>query len=197
MNNWTAAEILLGAAVLALAMPREDGFLIPERRDWLGWLRRRLPGARLRSEEHGEQEARDYVRALRGEKEFVLRQADLPSNRRVWQAPPVTKPTPEQAARLPWGPARDPALTGSRSVPAKREKRPGDAPTVVMQVLRPFIEREVGGYLRALPSYDDPPGALPGGGLLPVPLGPVVLGTPDHHGAPQDVDGDQGEEGHL
>jgi hypothetical protein len=198
VNNWTAAEILLGAAVLVLAMPREDGFVIPERRDWLGWLKGLRPRVRRQREEDGGREADRYVTALRAEP-VIIRQDQLPSLHRAYQGPVVTRPTVEQERRQrpPWQAAAAPVPPPARGVPGRKPRRraPGDPPTVVIEVMRPAISGDLGTYLAELPAYtdldDDSEDAFF------VPRSSIALGAPDHDGTPQHVDDDEAEEDDL
>jgi hypothetical protein len=158
-----AAGVILGFAVLALAMPREDSFLIPERRDWRGMLRRRFSRReRERLEVTGELEAAAYVAELhedRGRHRAVpvmtIRRDELPSMHRTWV--PTTlltdAPAPWEEAPLPEpGPEPEPVLPPP---PARRRRRQGDPPTIVMDVVRPAIDRDLGMYLSRLPRYPE------------------------------------------
>lgn len=199
VSNWTAAEILLTAAVLALAMPREDGFVIPERRDYLGWLRRLLPGARRRREEEAGAEADRYVTDLRTDRDqdpMTIRADQLPSTQRVYRGPLISPPT---SLKPPWQTADNPVWAvqpleePGQEKPAPRRRAPGDPPTIVMEVLRPAIRGDLGHYLEELPSYPD----LGDSDYFFVPRSSLALSAPDHDGAPYHVDDDQPQEGHL
>jgi hypothetical protein len=187
-------------AVLALAMPREDGFLIPERRDYLGWLRRLLPGARRRREEEAGAEADRYVTDLRTDKDqspMTIRADQLPSTQRVYRAPLMSPPS---ILKPPWQEAEDPArsrgpATAPQESPVYRRRAPGDPPTIVIEIMRPAIEGDLGNYLARLPGYPDDD-ALSARGPF-VPRASLALGPPDHDGPPQDVQGDQGDEDDL
>jgi hypothetical protein len=196
VSNWAAA-FLLAMAVLVLAMPREDGFLIPERRDWLGWLKRMRPGARRRREEEGQAEADRYVTDLRTDRDqdpMVIRVDQLPSAQRRWQPPVQPEPS---SLKPPWKTAENTSWNlpvAQEPQPQKRPRRaPHDPPTVVIEIMRPAVEGDLGRYLaEQLPAYADE-----SAGLFFVPRATVALGAPDHDGAPHHVDGDQGQEGHL
>lgn len=195
MNNWTAAEILLGAAVLVLAMPREDGFLIPERRDWLGWARRILPSVRRRREEEGAREADRYVTDLRAEPDqdpMLIRRDQLPSARRRYVTPLLTQPTEEQAAhRPPWKTAENPAWGAPQEAPPGRRRRaPGDPPTIVIELMRPGIADDLGRYLAELPAY---PEAGEPGDALPVPRSSLAPASPES--GEEDAPGGEGKGG--
>jgi hypothetical protein len=187
VNHWYAAEILLTAAVLALAMPREDSFVIPERRDWLGWAKRLRPGARLRREEAGAREADQYVTELRADS-LLIRVKDLPSTRRRWEP---LEPPKRSECRPPWKTAE--WAPAPEEPPERRRRAPGDPPTIVFEVVRPAIDSDLGRYLERLPAYPEDDS----GDLFFVPRTSLALGPPDHDGAPQHVDDDQPEEGDL
>lgn len=150
MTGWDTAGLILGICVLALAMPREDVLLIPERRDWLATLRRFMPKARQRAEEAGQREADEYVAALRAEEpaSLVIRWSELPSATATVEVKQLG--TGEIA---PWGPAPDPAAQPAQEEAPQRPKR--DAPTIVMEAVRPEIERDLRPYLDGMPSYED------------------------------------------
>lgn len=195
MSNWTAAEILLGAAVLVLAMPREDGFVIPERRDWLGWLKRLRPGTRRRREEEAGHEAERYVTDLRTDQEpMTVRQDQLPSLNRKFSSTVLT--TAPEGQRPPWQAAENPARAvpqEAREKPEEKPRRraPGDPPTVVFEIMRPAIAGDLGRYLEELPSYADL-GSSPDPFF--VPRSSFALGVPDHDGAPHHVGDHESEE---
>lgn len=197
MTDWASVEVLLTAAVLALAWPREDELLLPERRDWRGTLRRLVsPAARRMREAQGGREADDYVRALHAEPEtMVIRQSELPSAVRRFETGLVTPQTGEQARhRPPWKTAEHYGWTEAHApAPAPRRRAPGDPPTIVMEVMRPAVAADLGAYLKALPGYDDAPGQS----FPVVAPGLLALDAEDHDGAPHDVDDDQGEEEDL
>jgi hypothetical protein len=190
---------LLAVAVLVLAMPREDGFLLPERRDWLGWLRRLRPGFRRKREEAAGREADDYVTDLRTDRDqdpMTVRADQLPSASRVYRGPLVSPPT---GKKPPWKTSENPAWTsGANQVlppeaPARARRRaPGDPPTIVIEIMRPAIEGDLGYYLTTLPAYPDDSAGDPF-----VPRSSLALGAPDHEGPPRDVQGDQGQEDDL
>lgn len=194
MNNWTAAEILLAAAVLVLAMPREDGFILPERRDWLGWLRRLRPRARRQREDDAGREADQYVTDLRTDRDqdpMTVRQDQLPSARRRFASPLVTDPTPGQ--KPPWRTAENPSWGVPAQVlpPEKRRRRaPGDPPTIVIEIMRPAMDGDLRRYLERLPSYTDLDDS---GDVLFVPRSSLAPGAPDGSSAPQTAgDGEAG-----
>lgn len=200
VSNWTAAEILLGMAVLALAVPREDGFVLPERRDWTGWLRRLLPKARRRREEEAGYEAERYVTDLRTDRDqplMTLRQDQLPSMSRVHRPPLASPPS---ALKPPWKTAENPGW-GLRAAPQeppggepkRRRRAPGDPPTVVIEIMRPAMEGDLRRYLEELPAYADDDLSA---GVF-VPRASLALGAPDHDGAPEDVDDDGPQEADL
>jgi hypothetical protein len=199
VNNWTAAEILLGVAVLVLAMPREDGFLIPERRDWLGWLRRLRPRVRRQREEAAGREADRYVTDLRTDRDqdfMTIRQDQLPSAQRNFASPLVTDPTPGQ--RPPWKTAENPAwgLTRGKAQDAAsgrpRRRAPHDPPTIVVELMRPAVAGDLGRYLAKLPAYTD---LDESGDVLFVPRSSLAPGTPGRDGEPQRAeDSESGEE---
>lgn len=192
MSNLTAAEILLGIAVLVLAMPREDGFILPERRDWTGWLKRLLPKARRRREEEAGREADRYVTDLRTDRDqplAVIRQDQLPSTVRKFRTPLLSPPTEQKP---PWKTAENPAWN-PQPVPLEKPRRraPHDPPTVVIEIMRPAVEGDLGHYLAELPAYTDD------SEFLFVPRSTLALDDPDHHGAPGDDDDAQREAEHL
>jgi len=186
MNHWTAAGILLAAAVLALAMPREDGFILPERRDWLGWLRRLLPGARRQREEAAGREADQYVTDLRTDKDqdpMTVRADQLPSVHRRFSSH-VTDPTPGQ--KPPWRTAENPSWNIPVQVPQQKRPRrraPNDPPTIVVELMRPALDADLGRYLETLPSYPDLPDS---GGVFFVPPSSLAPGAPQHTGDDED-----------
>jgi hypothetical protein len=154
MTGWETAGIILGICVLALAMPGEDALLIPERRDWLALLRRFMPKARQQAEEAGAREADDYVAALRGEPEtMTIRQRELPT---AMATVPVKQLGPDEAP-APWAPApwSPPPAPGQNAQARPKQKPKRDAPTIVMEAVRPEIERTLRPYLDALPSYEE------------------------------------------
>lgn len=158
VNNWTAAEIILGIAVLALAMPAEDGFLIPVRRDWLAPFRRFSRRARRAREADGAREAEAYITDLRQDPHdpMILKRDDLPSQHRVVRTKVLTEPTAGQ--KQPWPTADNPRWglgTGPQPTAKPRRRAPGDPPTVVMEVMRPAMDDDLGNYLRGLPGYED------------------------------------------
>jgi hypothetical protein len=206
VNNWDLSAALLAAAVLVLAMPREDGFLIPERRDWFGWLRRMKPGSRRRREEAGGYEAERYVTDLRTDRDqdpMTIRQDQLPVMSRVYRGPLISPPTDQKP---PWKTSENPAwTTGASRVPGQEEpqelpvqrprrRAPGDPPTIVVEIMRPAVEGDLGTYLAQLPAYTDEDWSA---GDLFVPHSALPLGTPDHEGPPHDVQGNQGQEDDL
>lgn len=196
LTDWTSVEVLLTAAVLALAWPREDELLIPERRSWLGWARGLLPRARRQREEAGGREAEAFVTALTTELPMIPVHP-LPSEGKVYRPERVTRSaTREQAAqRPPWKTMENAGWLEPAPAPAPRRRAPGDPPTIVMEVIRPAVEADLGLYLKALPAYDDAPWSQAPGVLLPQDA--AALGAPDHDGAPQDVHDDQAEEDDL
>jgi hypothetical protein len=152
VSNWAAAEIILGIAVLALAMPREDVLLIPEYRDWLAPLRRLLPKARRLREDQGAREAEEYVTALRAEPEtMVVRRSDLPV---ALATVPVKQLSPDEA-QAPWAPAAWSPPPGPEVPAVMPPKVKRNAPTIVMKAVRPEIERNLRPYLNGLPSYEE------------------------------------------
>ena len=186
MNNWTAAEILLAAAVRALAMPREDGFILPERRDWLGWLRRLRPGARRQREDAAGREADQYVTDLRTDRDqdrMTLRTDQLPSVQRRFTST-VTDPTPGQ--RPPWKTAENPSwnIPGqARPQDRPRRRAPNDPPTIVVELMRPALDADLGRYLETLPSYPDLPDP---GGVFFVPPSSLAPGAPQRPGGDEE-----------
>lgn len=202
VSNWTAAEILLGIAVLVLAMPREDGFVIPERRDWLGWLRRLRPRVRRQREEAAGREADRYVTDLRTDRDqpyMTLRQDQLPNTSKRFQTPLLSPPTDK---KQPWETAENPAWhppADSQSVqepPREKPRRraPHDPPTIVIELMRPAVSDDLGRYLARLPAYTDLDDS---GDVLFVPRSSLSLGAPDHDGAPENVGDDGPQEDHL
>jgi len=155
MTGWTTAGIILGIAVLALAMPREDVLLIPERRDWLAPLRRLSRKRRQRREADGAREADEYMAALHAEPEtMTVYQSELP--RMVATVPVKPLGTDETApwAPAPWAPPAGTVPVAPVEPEPEKPKVKRDAPTIVMEVLRPGIERNLDPYLDGLPSYD-------------------------------------------
>lgn len=151
MSNWIAAEIILAITLLALAMPREEGLLIPERRNWLAPLRRLSRKVRRRIEADGAREADEYVAALHGDPESVtVRQSELPYAMATFPVKPLA-----EGETAPWAPALWAPDPASQPAPAPPRKAKRDAPTIVMEVIRPGIEHNLRPYLRDLPSYDD------------------------------------------
>jgi hypothetical protein len=155
-----AAGVILGFAVLALAMPREDGFLIPEYRDWRAMIRRRFSRReRERLEVTGELEAAAFVAELHEDRgrhrlpePMTVRAADLPSRNRVittlltdgappWEEIPAPEPEPPEPVQP------DP--------PVRKSRHQGDPPTIVIEQVRPNISRGLGMYLARLPRYRD------------------------------------------
>jgi hypothetical protein len=196
VSNWTAAEILLAAAVLVLAMPREDGFILPERRDWLGWLRRLRPRVRRQREDDAGREADQYVTDLRADRDqdpMTVRQDQLPSAHRRFASPLVTDPTPGQ--KPPWKTAENPAWDVPAQVipPEKRRRRaPGDPPTIVIEIMRPAMDGDLRRYLEKLPSYPD---LDESGDVFFVPRSSLAPGVPGGNEAPQTAgDGEAGRE---
>jgi hypothetical protein len=189
-------------AVLALAMPREDGFVIPERRDWLGWLRRLLPQARRQREEEAAFEADRYVTDLRTDRDqplMTIRQDQLPSTVRVYRGPLVSAPTdkkpPWKTAENPgWRIPASPVPVVQEVQPEKRPRRaPHDPPTVVIEIMRPAVEGDLGRYLAELPAYTDIEDSADS---LFVPRSSLALGVPDDEGAPgEDHEGGREEDG--
>ena len=158
VNNWTAAEIILGIAVLALAMPAEDGLLIPERRDWLAPFRRFSRKARLKREAEGAREAEEYVTDLRRDPHdpMIIKRNELPSQHRTVKTRLLTEGVPGQ--KQPWATAENPAWslgTGPQPTVRPRKRGPKDPPTVVLEVMRPAIKDDLGAYLNGLPAYTD------------------------------------------
>jgi hypothetical protein len=161
VSSWAAAGIILGIAVLGMAVPAEDGFLIPRRRDWRGWLRDLLPRARRRREAEAGQEAEAYVTELRQNPDYdpmVIRRDELPSSSRVLKTKLLTDPTPGQ--RQPWPTAENPRWTPGAGIeqlqPGRpRRRAPGDPPTIVIEIMRPEIAKDLGGYLDGLPRYEE------------------------------------------
>jgi hypothetical protein len=150
ISNWTAAEVILAIALLAALMPQEEGFLLPERRDWRGMLRRLLsPAARRLREIQGGRDADDYVRALHQDpvphEPMIIRQSELPSAIRKFETALLTEPTEGQ--RPPWE-----TLPFADRPPAPKRR---EAPTIVMDVVRPAIEAGLGRYLDAYPGYPE------------------------------------------
>lgn len=203
MSNWDLSAVLLAAAVLVLAMPREDGFLIPERRDWLGWLRRMKPGFRRRRDEAAGYEAERYVTDLRTDRDqspMTIRQDQLPSAVRRFETPLLSPLGPGQVQQHPpWPTAENPGWTAGTAQPAMadepqdppaavpRRRAPGDPPTIVIEIMRPAVEGDLGIYLAQLPAYTDEDWSA--GGLF-IPPSAIALGAPDHEGAPHHVDDD-------
>jgi hypothetical protein len=160
VSSWAAAGIILGIAVLGMAVPAEDGFLIPERRNWLGWLRGLLPQARRRREAEAGREAEAYVTDLRQDQHdpMILKRDELPCAHRVFKTRLLTDPTPGQ--KQPWPAAENPRWTPGAGIeqlqPGRpRRRAPGDPPTIVIEIMRPEIARDLGGYLEGLPRYDE------------------------------------------
>jgi hypothetical protein len=182
-------------------MPREDGFILPERRDWLGWLRRLRPKVRRQREEAAGREADRYVTDLRadpGQDPMVIRQDQLPSAQRGFASPLVTDPTPGQ--KPPWRTAENPAWglparDGAQGIPWEKPRRraPHDPPTIVVELMRPAVAGDLGRYLARLPAYADDDSADP----FFVPRSSLALGAPDHESAPHDVGDDGPQEGDL
>jgi hypothetical protein len=208
VNYWTAAFLLV-MAVLALAMPREDGFVIPERRDYFGWLRRLLPSVRRRREEEAGFEADRYVTDLRSDRDqdpMTIRADQLPSTQRVYRGPLISPPTDKKP---PWKTAENPGWTRATPPPTlpslpvtspepppdrPRRRAPHDPPTVVIEIMRPAVEGDLGRYLAELPGYTEEDYSAD---FLFVPRSALALDVPDHDGPPQDVQGDQGQEDDL
>jgi hypothetical protein len=197
--NWAEAGTLLGIAFLALAMTREEGFFIPERRDWLGWLRRLRPQVRRQREEEAGAEADRYVADLRTDRDqplMTVRRDQLPSAVRTFRPPLVTRPAEgTEGQRPPWDTAANPRL-GETAAPERerpRRRAPGDPPTIVIEVMRPAMDGDLGRYLETLPVYTDGDWSAD----LFVPRASLALGAPDHDGPPDDVGDHDPEERDL
>lgn len=152
MSTWTAAEILLGLAAIALMLPQEETFLLPERRDWLAGLRRFSPRVRRRREEAGAREADAYVAALHGDpaQPYVIRASEF-------ETALLTEPTGDQRApwELPQGerPVQlrdliEPQRPDPAQVPPRRAPR--NPPTIVTEVVRPNIASDLHEWMRRL-----------------------------------------------
>jgi hypothetical protein len=159
MSTWTAAEILLGLAAIALMLPQEETFLLPERRDWLAGLRRFSPRVRRQREEAGAREADAYVAELHGAgpEAYVIRASELPSAQRRFETVLLTESTGDQRApwELPQGerPAQlrdliEPQRPDPEQIPPRRAPR--NPPTIVTEVVRPNIASDLHEWMRKL-----------------------------------------------
>ena len=170
---WTA--VLVTVLALWLAVPREDGFLIPERRRGpLAWLRHRL--GRPGRDAQEERDAENFLRKVREPDPpvYTIKQSDLPSASRRFntilltqgEGHPPWEPVPERESQddpreRPQEIAQEqPQERSQKPLPELRAWRPGDpgrAPTGVIQKIMPEVDRQVRPYLDSLPGYRDEP----------------------------------------